>query len=232
MKRVLARALAIGLGTTSILVAAVGLLHTSTGRPVLQAVTRMAHGGCPFGYDKPMSAAERERASANFATNHRGEQRAVSRPALGFILDQNTRAEVLAQMSQHGITCTSAKGYSDLTCNGVPSGALDGLTAYAPPRDLWFTFGAKERLLSVVAISRDAAPKPISDAFAAAQSVLAREAGPVNTSSGNADARALAAGLLNQASAEFRFSNYYALTRATNLGKGFMFTEEYRSLPD
>src|SRR5450755_816666 len=177
MKRALARALVIGIGTTTLLLGVVGLAHTSTGRPVLQADTRMAHGGCPFGYDKPMTPAQRERANSNFAVKHRGEQRAANRPALGFTLDRTTRTEVLAQMSSHGIACVSARGFSDLTCNGVPSSALNGPTSYTPPRNVWFTFGEKERLLSVLAISRDAQPKPISDAFVATLSVLDQQAG-------------------------------------------------------
>jgi hypothetical protein len=232
MRRALTRALAIGVGATSILLAAAELAHTSTGRPMLRAVMRMAHGGCPFGYDKPMTLAERERKNQNFAIGHRGQERAANRPALGFVLDRTTRSEVLAQMAKHGVSCNSARGFSDLTCTGVPSSALDGLTAYAPPRNLWFTFGSKELLLSVVAISRDADPKAIGDAFVATRAVLDHEAGPAAVATGSADARALTSGLLRQASAEFRFSNYYALTRATNLGKGFLFTEEYRSLSD
>jgi hypothetical protein len=232
MKRALARALAIGIGTTTLLLGVVGFAHTSTGRPLLAAATRMAHGGCPFGYDKPMTPAQRERARLGFAATHRGELRAASRPALGFTLDHTTRAEIVAQMAKHGISCVAAKGLSDLTCNQVPSAALEGITPYAPPRNLWLTFGTKEQLLSVIAVSRAAEAQPISDAFVATQSTLDQHAGAVTTASGSADSRALAAGALRQASAEFRFSNYYALTRATNLGKSFMFTEEYRSLPD
>ncbi len=220
------------LGTTTLAVALVGLGHTSTGRPVLEAVTRMAHGGCPFGYDKPLSPAERERAATNFAARHRGEQRAASRPALGFELDHTKRADVIAQLAKQGITCASDKGYSDLTCNGVPSSALGGEAASAPPRNLWFTFGAQQQLLSVVAISHAAQPQAISDAFAATRAAIDRRAGAVSTSQGDADARALSSGLLRQASAEFRFRDYYARERATNLGKDFMLTEEYRSLAD
>ncbi len=221
-----------GLGTTTLAVTLVGLGHTSAGRPVLEAVTRMAHGGCPFGYDKPLSPAQRERAASDFAANHRGPQRAASRPALGFQLDRTTRADVIAQLGKQGITCAADKGYSDLTCNGVPSSALGGETAYAPPRNLWFTFGSKQQLLSVIALSHAPQPQPISDAFVATRIAIDQRAGAVSTVQGDADAHALAGGLLRQASAEFRFRDYYARERATNLGKDFMLTEEYRSLVD
>ena len=231
MKRALARVMAIGMGATALVAGAVGLAHTSAGRPLLGAVTRMAHGGCPFGYDKPMSPAQRERASSTFAASHRGEHSAASRPALGFELDVTTRAEVVARLGKQGIACTASKGLSDLTCNGVPSAALAGATAPAPARDLWFTFGTKQQLLSVIAVSRDVQAEPVSHAFVATRDALDRDAGAVSQVHGNADPQALSAGALHQASAEFRFTDYYALARVTNLGKGFMLTEEYRSLP-
>ena len=230
MKRALARVCAVGIGACALVVGLVGFSQTSAGRPLLGAVTRMAHGGCPFGYDKPMSPAERERASSHFAASHRGEHPAASRPALGFALDRTTRPEVVARLAKHGIACASDKGVSDLTCNNVPAQALDGSYVQAPARTLWFTFGTKQQLLSIVAVSRDAEAAPVSSAFVAARDTLDRNAGSVSQTHGNADPQALSAGVLHQASAEFRFSDYYALTRITNLGKGFMLTEEYRSL--
>jgi hypothetical protein len=224
--------LTIALGTSALSLGAIGLAQTSPGHAVVLGVTRMAHGGCPFGYDKPLSPAERERASHNFAVNHRGERRAASRPALGFELDHTKRADVIAQLAKSGISCSAAKGYSDLTCNGVPSAALGGATSNALPRNLWFTFGTNEQLLSVTAISRAPDPQPISDAFAATRASLDQQAGNVSATQGDAEARSLAGGVLHQATAEFRFSDYYARERATNMGKGFMLTEEYRSLSD
>jgi hypothetical protein len=232
MKRALARYLTIAIGSAALITGGVELGHTASGRAVTTAVTRMAHGGCPFGYDKPMSPAQRERASSNFAATHRGERRAVSRPALGFVLDHTTRTEVIAHFASYGVTCAADKGFSDLTCNAVPSAALGGSTPYAPPRNVWFTFGTKQQLLSVTAFSRAPGPRPISDAFVATRVALGQQAGTISATQGDADAANLAGGLLRQASAEFRFSDYYARERATNMGKGFMLTEEYRSLAD
>jgi hypothetical protein len=192
----------------------------------------MARGGCPFGYDKPMDPAGRERAQLIFASTHHGERRAANRPALGFVLGQTTRAQIMSQMLRRGITCRSGHGLSDLTCNAVPSAALDGGAPQAPARNLWLTFGTRQQLLSVIALSREAQPEPISAAFRRTRELLDREAGPVAQTHGNSEPRALSGGLLHQASAEFRFSDYYALARATNLGGGFLLTEEYRSLAD
>jgi hypothetical protein len=232
MKRALARVLATFGGSATLLAFLVGVAHTSLGRPLLGAVTRMAHGGCPFGYDKPMSPEQRERAQANFAAKHRGERPASSRPALGFRLDHTTRPEIVAHFAAHGISCTQGKGLSDLTCNGVPSSALPGTPVPAPARNLWLTFGTKQQLLSVIAVSRSPGPEAISAAFVAMRTEVDHDAGSATETHGNADPQALAQGALHQASAEFRFRDYYAVQRATNLTKDFVLTEEYRSLPD
>ncbi len=229
MTRVLVRALAVGVGAAGLFLGGVGFLHTPGARPLLHALSNVAHGGCPFGYDKPMSPAARERARSSFATTHRGSARATNRPALGFHLDETTRAEVTAELAKRGVTCVAAKGLSDVTCNGVPSDALAG--APAPKRNLWLTFGERGQLLSVVAISRDTSADSISDAYRATERSLDQRAGAATATQGDAAPQVLSSGALRQASAEFRFSNYYALTRVTNMGNGFVLTEEYRSLP-
>lgn len=230
MKRALARVLTIGAALSALALGMVGFAHTSAARPLLGAVLRVAHGGCPFGYDQALSPAQRERAQLNFAITHRGEGRARSRPALGFQLDRTTRDEVVAELAAHGIACASGTGMSDLTCTGVPSQALPNATG--PARNLWFTFGVRQRLLSVVALSRASEADIISEAFVATRSALDDQAGAVTKTEGDSDPRVLTQGALRQASAEFRFRNYYALTRVTNLGQSFVLTEEYRSLPD
>ncbi|MEP7052247.1 MAG: hypothetical protein ABJB12_17915 [Pseudomonadota bacterium] len=230
MKRVLARVLTIGAATGALALGVVGFAHTSAGRPLLSAVMRVAHGGCPFGYDQTLSPAQRERAQLSFAITHRGERRARSRPALGFLLDRTTHSEVVAQLAAHGIACAPGKGMSDLTCLEVPSQALPN--AEGPARNLWFTFGVRQQLLSVIALSRAHDADTISEAFVATRSTLDDQAGTVTKTGGDSDPLVLTQGALHQASAEFRFHDYYALARATNLGQSFVLTEEYRSLPD
>lgn len=230
MKR--ARALQVGYGIGALsLVGALGLF-SPVGQPVVAGIARMARGGCPFGYDQAASPAQRERASSNFAASHRGDHPAVARPALGFTLDQTTREQVLTMMSERGVQCKPGRGMADLTCDGVPSNALDGVAPDSPTRNLWFTFGTKQQLLSVVGISKAPLPEQISAAFLATRQALSARAGEATMTQGDAAPQALAQGALRQASAEFRFTDYYALARATNLGHGFLLTEEYRSLAD
>src|SRR4051812_38329124 len=99
MRRALARTLLIAAAATGAASGAVAFAHTATGSAITRGVVRMAQGGCPFGYDRPMSSEQRERANAQFAAKHRGEARASNRPSLGFTLDQTTRAQVLQHMS-------------------------------------------------------------------------------------------------------------------------------------
>jgi hypothetical protein len=191
----------------------------------------MAHGGCPFGYDRALTPVERERARAHFAESHRGRQMAAGRPALGFTLDHSTRSEIVEKMSALGARCASGHGLSDLTCTNVPRGAPPGATAPLA-RTLWFTFGTSDQLMSVVSVSRAANVQAISDAFVTARDTLTSQAGAATESRGSADAHSLARALLIQASAEYRFKNYYAVQRVANMGRDYVLTEEYHSLPD
>src|SRR4051812_21572403 len=122
-RRALARSSIIAAGVASLLFGAAAFSRTTTGSAVEHALIRVAHGGCPFGYDQAPSPAQRERARAKFAAAHRGEQRAASRPALGFTLDETTRAQVVATMSARGVQCSKGRGVSDLTCRHVSSAA-------------------------------------------------------------------------------------------------------------
>lgn len=230
MKRALARASIIAAGATALVAGAVAF--TPTGGAIARGLVRMAHGGCPFGYDRAPTAAERERARLHFAATHRGERRAPSRPALGFTLDHTTRAQVVAAMSARGVHCSAGRGLSDLTCAHVPGTALAGSAPASLDRTLWFTFGTRDQLLSLISVSRDTSAQSVSNAFVNVQRTLNLEAGTATSSTGSADPEALSKARLRQASAEFRFANYYALERAANLGESYVLTEEYRSLPD
>jgi len=232
MRRALARTLLVAGGVMSVAASAFAFAHTATGSAVTRGLVRMARGGCPFGYDQAMSAEQRERASARFAAKHRGEARAPNRPSLGFTLEQTTRTQVIEHMAERGVHCSNGHGVSDLTCVHVPSRALPGEAPSAPERTLWFTFGTRGTLLSVIAVSRDPNADTIGNAFRSVQDSLSAQAGAPTASRGSADSQTLAQGLLRQASVEFRFQNYYALERAANMGNAYVLTEEYRSLPD
>ena len=214
--------------------AIVGFAHTKAGRPLLAMMGR--HGGakvgCPLGYDVAATPQEKEAARQRFASAHHGDARASGRPALGFTLDVTTRADVMVWAASNGVTCKKPRSGADLDCAGVPDALLPEASRGVGVRNLWLDFGAKDTLISVIAVRRDASADVISATFGAVTDDLAKEAGPASSVDGEATALRLSSGLLQQASAEYRFRNYYALTRATNMGDGFVLTEEYRSLPD
>ncbi len=225
-------ALLIG-GSALFLVGLIGFAHTRAGRPLLAVVGRAFRGGsCPLGYDRAASAVTREQDRIRFAAAHRGSVRADVRPALGFDLDRTSRGQVLAFMTDRGITCRQATTVADLVCENVPNQVLGNNFSASQSRDLWFNFGIKNQLISLVAVSREATAPQVSAALAEVTGVIRRQAGPATRTSGGGDAQSMGAGLLRQASSEFAFANYYACARATNMGQDFMLTEEYRSLPN
>jgi len=230
-KRPIVRAL-VGLGgLLALFVGVMGFAHTRAGRPLLALIGRAVHpGSCPLGYGRKATPRQREEAASRWAATHRGTRPAPSLPALGFALGHSRRADVLSAMAAHGVDCGPGAA-ADLVCRQVPAVALPG-AAGGPARELWFTFGAHDQLLSLVALSRDSRPGAISDAFSLVTAQVTRAAGPPTHAGGEAGPAYLAAGALRQSSAEFRYSNYYALARATNMGNGYLLTEEYRTVAD
>ena len=222
----------IGIGLA--FVALMGFAHTKAGRPLLALMGRhgVMKGKCPLGYDVAQTPEQKEAARQRFAAVHHGDTRAVARPALGFVLDRTTRDDVLAWAKAHAVSCTIPKSGADLDCSNVPDALLPDADRGAFVRNLWLYFGEKDTLISVIAVRRDKSAEAISRTFGNVSVDLSKEAGPPATVDGDASASRLSSGLLQQASIEYRFRNYYALARATNMGDGYVLTEEYRSLPD
>jgi hypothetical protein len=233
MPRYLKRALAAMVGLAVAFTALVGFAHTRRGRPLLALLSgSKARGGCPLGYDAARTPAQKEAARRVFAVSHAGEDRAAARPALGFELDRTTRADVGTWARVHGVACKVPRSGPDLDCADVPDAALPAPYRGAPIVSLWLSFGAGDTLDSLVVVRRSPDAATISATFEAVTSTVATEAGQARVVDGDPSAERLAAGLLHQASAEYRFRNYYAVARATNMGDAFALTEEYRSLAD
>lgn len=222
-------------GLLVVLTAVIGFAHTRPGRPVLAWLGKttgfgVKSGGCPLGYDRAATPEQREVARVSFAASHGGTERAAGRPALGFTLDRTTRDDVAAWARAHRVACAQGKGPADLSCEAVPDGLLPEAFRGVGAETVWFTFGAADHLVSVIAIAHSDTPDRIGATFASVARDLDRETGAPALTSGSP--ASLASGLLYQASAEYRFRDYYAVARATNVGNGYALTEEYRSLPD
>jgi hypothetical protein len=232
VKKVLVATLGLGMFFTGVM----GFAHTRPGRPLLRLLGRvipMGNASCPFGYDKQASPEQRELARRRFALTHAGRTSVVRRPAMGFVLDQTRREDVLAWALANQVQCNAPRSMNDLECTQVPASAFPGgAVQKVGASSLWFNFGGNGALVSVSALRRDPAAAQISAAFHDVNAGLSQVAGAPSKVEGTGDASELSIGLLRQASEEFRFRNYYALTRATNMGDDFVLTEEYRSLSD
>lgn len=211
----------------------IGFAHTRTARPALFWVGRHVHvpgASCPLGFDRTLSAEDREAGRQRFAQTHRGAAQASARPALGFALEATTRADVLSWASAHGVRCSEPRFGADLDCEQVPASALPAGMGAVGPKTLWLNFGGDGKLIAVMAVRSAPGAAQIAAAYQALVATLSREAGrPLSAQ--QASAAELSAGLLRQSSAEYRFRDYYAVARATNMGAGgFVITEEYRAL--
>jgi hypothetical protein len=228
--------------------AVMGFAHTEAGHPLLGLMggalgmgagdrTAASPGAkCPLGFGNKGTPEEKEAARRQFASLHAGDGLAQARPALGFQLDRTTRSDVTEWATAHHVTCSTPKSGSDLDCAKVPADALVGSPPGSPEpgfQSIWFTFGAGDKLIAAVGIRQDARVEQMSSAFLAVTGDVSREAGPPARTQGDASPASLASGSLYQASAEYRFRNYFAVARVTNMGiKGYVLTEEYRSLPE
>jgi hypothetical protein len=231
-----------GLALGATLTAVVGFAHTPPGRPLLAVMGRWmgrpaatkTGGKCPLGYDVKADPAEKEAVRRQFAATHAGTERAHARPALGFELDKTTRSDVTRWAAAHGVQCTVPKAGSDLDCSDVPADALPGGEPGIGFHSLWFTFGTADVLTSAIGVRRDTRVEEISSTFKRVTEEVSRAAGPPAKVDGDPSPATLSSGALYQASAEYRFRNYFVVARATNMGRtqGFVITEEFRSLPD
>jgi hypothetical protein len=230
------RALRILVGVVLALTVLVGVAHTRVGRPLLTwmgaAVGHRGAGHCPLGYDRAATPEQKEAARTRFAASHAGADAAPHRPALGFVLDATTRADVTAWASSHGVRCAPGQGAADLSCPGVPDALLPEPFRGVRTETLWFVFGPGDRLTALTAIGSAPRPEDVSTTFASLTRDLDGETGAPARIDQDASPASLASGPLYQASAEYRFRDYYAVARETNTGRGYALTQEYHSLAD
>lgn len=237
--RRMARGLGGFAGCVVVATALIGFAHTKAGRPLrpllvlIERAVPASGARCPLGYDVKASPAARQAGRRQFAATHAGATAAAARPALGFTLDGTSRRDVQVWAAAHAVRCASPRVGADLECNDVPATALPTGFGAVALTTLWLDFGLGDRLIAVRALRSSHEAAPVSDAFAVVTDTVSRDAGRPARVQGESSAASLARGALNQASAEYRFKDYYAVARATNLGpRGFALTEEYRSLPN
>ncbi len=82
----------------------------------------------------------------------------------------------------------------------------------------------------MIAVRKAGSADAVSHSFAGVESTLTARAGAPAQKQGDPSGAALMTGTLNQATVEYRFHDYYAIARATNMGDGVLLTEEFDSL--
>lgn len=234
------RLIVVAAASMGVLVALVGVAHMRFAHPLLAMLTpgsAMAASGqpgrCPFGFDRKVTAADRERSIQQFAATHAGTRPAQSRPADGFLLETSTRAQVIDWAHRNKVDCHPRKVGDDLECLAVPLRLLPDAdaTQSGTVETAWLSFDGANRLSKVITVQHLAGAEATWAAFTQGNAALTRETGVAPELSGETSAQGLGAGLLRQASAETRARNYYALVRVTNLGARMLLTREYRALP-
>jgi hypothetical protein len=215
-----------------------GFAHTKPGRPVLtwmgMAAPKAAKGACPFGYGAEGSTVEQKTAASKaFAAKHAGTESAAGLPALGFELGRTTRADVDAWAKSFDIACKHPRSGGDLECTKVPTSALPEGIRGGAVTSLWMTFGANDALTQLGVLRHAEVADEASTTFQSVVSDIEKRAGSETkpTLKGDGTASMLLQGILSQSSAEFRYRNYYAVVRTTNMGNYFSVTEDYRFLP-
>lgn len=220
-----------GGGVLGVAVVAMVAIHLPLVRRALVARGQTGGALCPFGYGNP-TAATREAQHQHLAAL-RGAAPAHARPALGFALDTTTTADLERWAHDHGVACETKHGGALVECAQVPAAIVPcagasslGLTS------VWFELGSRGTLASIKTVRRDHAVAPVAAAFASIEGALTDQAGAPAHADGSAAPEVLANGTLRQAMVEYRFTDYRAVVRATNMGDGFVLTEEYATLVD
>jgi hypothetical protein len=206
------------------LLAASVALHTPAGRSLLGA------SACPWGKGAPSAAKLEELRVKSAATLKNGSVRATARPAFGFVLDQSTRAEVLAWAKRASATCTEEIGGAALRCELADKNITE--ESGVSVRDAFFRFDPRGVVVGIDLMRDGTDGDKAALVLTTISERIAHAAGPPTTVRGTADSAHLG-GYLDRVATEFRFADYAADVSATNLGeRGVVIREQYRSIPN
>jgi hypothetical protein len=212
-------------GTLGVLsIGVIGFAHTPMGRPILPYLGFLGFGHqglCPVGADRLLTddevdAARRESLAASFGT-----EPPAAKPALGFDLGQEPRADVERWVAETRATCAE-EPHGRLRCQ------LEGT---GPSREVLFLFDPDDRLVGVDSSTRLADAEAAAALLTERTNAVSASAGPPTSQRGEPNAAFLGAAPLRQASASFQYADYHAELAAMNLGQGrFAVRETYQSL--
>ena len=213
---------AAGLG---VLTLAMGLLHTPLGRPLLARLGV----GCPV----QASPEDVERARLHSAHATQGSEASPAQPALGFVLDKMTLAEVLAWAEREHISCEDSRGGTLLSCKNVPESALAGQSG-GPVDQLELAFSPNtKRLVNLTTTQSGLDGNAAAARMGRVVAGLEQQLGKPSREVGERSGAYLAAAPLRTALVRYRFTDYQADISATNFpGQGMIVREHYMSARD
>jgi hypothetical protein len=222
------RRLFIAAGAIAFATAAVGALHMPFARPLL-----MQLGGCPVAGASQMTAVEMEHARRMGAEGDRGAIPAPARPALGFVLDGSTLAEVRAWATRVHADCDEPHP-ALVVCKDVRPESLGLDPSEGTIDQLALGFDTQSRLVNASTLRQHLPAETASRTARTIVASLEAKLGPAAQQAGTFDAAALARpGSAGISTVAYRFSDYVADVSTTNLGPtGPMLREHYMSARD
>jgi hypothetical protein len=228
----LKRGVLYGAAIVTLLIAVIGLLHTSVGRPILtrSLVPLLAKLGvaCPITKATPQQI---DHARTIPAAAYLGKPKAPARPAFGFTFEKTTLADMQAWAQQNHIDCDKLNGNETLrACKNVPASALGEPASFPAAEEVDFEFRAA-RTLAVVSVLRRGLSVQQANAMAAAASTKLRQTlGAPQKTAGDNSAAHFAKGPLQAYQEEYEFGDYGATLTETRLGNtGLLLREHYFS---
>ncbi|WP_428332131.1 hypothetical protein [Novosphingobium sp.] len=195
----------------------------------------MRSGTCPLGFTgSPVSAADHDKSLQRAAQALRGDGPAGVKPALGFVLEQTSRQDVLTWAQQHQATCDGKPETHRLECKVTDIGSLPDSALEHAPGTLFLVFNSGDKLKRVQVMAHVAAVVDATRAMNAVLSKLTLHVGKPSHETGQPSTAYLEGGALRQAVTEYRYADFYAQVSVTNMGHlgYYSVSQMYQSLLD
>lgn len=179
----------------------------------------MSLGGCPLARSR-MTVALAAHARRMALDVDRGTVEAPARPALGFVLDSTTHADVQAWATREHVACDETRA-DVLECTGVPPASVGLPDASGTVDELTLQFDARQRLVTATAFRSHLAPEAAAVAARTIVSSLTEKLGPTARRAGDFGAARFSAPPAESISTvRYRYSDYVADVTAMNAPSG------------
>lgn len=196
------------------------LVHLPAGRRLLAPFYAAK---CPVTH---LTAAEAEAARVAAVKATPGTGTAPARPALGFVLDKTTAAEVKTWAASAKLSCTDEREGSLVKCTAVPPSALPEGVPGPPLSEVVFMFEPRGMtLVNLTAYLADAPETVAATRLRAVRDALRAKLGP-GTEVGEMEAAYLSEDA-RTATVGYRFADYQADVTATRLRPGQVMVREH-----